>query len=190
MTAKNMMLEIPRISTRLEAIACVDQIENRHIVGRIFCPYLEDDRPFCSLAELVFQLDAVCDLVGEPAAVFERRSFAKAAAKKPLPFEERLKAEAARDPAPSIRRNHFKSGEQNFKITVCFRQYASMQGVLTRLEARGAGAPGAQKKFRSALELQYLVADALGMLSSAELSCAGQLEKSPLPAQPWGRKTY
>ncbi len=118
---------------------CVDTYENAVMTGRLYNPYLETGKEFGSLVQFLKQMDETLDEMAFPQSFTAARSFAPA----PKTVQS----------APDTDRQTGKRA--TFSVRILFRQNASWQGSVTWLEG------GMEQSFRSALELIFLMDNAL-----------------------------
>lgn len=118
---------------------CVDSYENGTITGRLYNPYLESGRSFSNLMQFLLEMEQTLDTMAFPQSFTAARSFVPTLRKAPgLPESDILTGETA-----------------TFAVKVIFRQNASWQGSVIWLEG------GREQSFRSALELVFLMENAL-----------------------------
>ena len=118
---------------------CVDSYENSVLTGRLYNPYLESGKEFGSLMQFLQEMDRALDDMAFPQAFTAVRTFA------PVP--------KALQTAPETERQTGKLA--TFSVRILFRQNASWQGSVTWMEG------GMEQSFRSALELAFLLDNAL-----------------------------
>lgn len=118
---------------------CVDSYENSVLTGRLYNPYLESGKEFGSLMQFLQEMDRALDDMAFPQAFTAVRTFA------PAP--------KALQTAPETERQTGKLA--TFSVRILFRQNASWQGSVTWMEG------GMEQSFRSALELAFLLDNAL-----------------------------
>ena len=118
---------------------CIDSYEDGVLSGRFYNPYLSDGRKFKSLTQFLLEMERSMDSMDFPKACTETRTFAP-------PVEG-----GEREDMPEF----LMGNKANFAVKILFRQNASWQGTVTWMEGRQ------EKSFRSALELIFLIDNAL-----------------------------
>ena len=120
-------------------IVCVDSYENSVLTGRLYNPYLESGKEFGSLMQFLQEMERTLDDMAFPQSFTAVRTFA------PVPKPAQA--------APETERQAGKLA--TFSVRILFRQNASWQGSVTWMEG------GMEQSFRSALELAFLMDNAL-----------------------------
>lgn len=118
---------------------CVDHYKEDVFAGRFYNPYMKNGGEFKSLMQMLLKMEQMLDAMEFPQSFTQKRSFAD---------YPRLKTGP-----PST---EFSQGKlATFAIKIIFRQNTSWQGSILWLEW------GEEQSFRSALELIYLMNNAL-----------------------------
>ena len=155
---------IPRIGGQWPEYAhtlkiCVDSFDAQLAEGTLFTYYFENAWAFHSLDQLLFALDSVAQLAGQPQADTElRRGFAAPVhRRKPVNEGERTWTQPKHQiPYYTVDELKAKHGRlANFHLRIFARQHSRMQGVLVWEEGKK------EMTFRSELELLLLLRDAL-----------------------------
>ena len=120
-------------------MVCVDAYKDGAISGRFYNPYLNTGQEFANLMQFLTQMDQTLDVMDFPKPFTTTRTFA------PVP---RSQGETA-DEEEQIGKL------ATFAVRILFRQNSSWQGSVTWLEG------GMEQSFRSALELIFLMDNAL-----------------------------
>ena len=118
---------------------CVDSYENGTLSGRFYNPYLNAGRKFDNLMQFLLEIDQALDAMAFPQSYTMTRTFAPAEKTKTGPPGEKLQ----------------RGRLATFAVRIIFRQNSSWQGTVTWLES------GQEQSFRSALELVFLLDNAL-----------------------------
>ena len=118
---------------------CIDSFTNDVPVGRFYNPCLPEGRAFCSMAQLLREMEHILDAMDFPRAFSEVRSFAPP-------------SELLRQSCPAQQQTGRLA---TFAIRILFRQNMSWQGSVTWLEGQQ------EESFRSVLELILLICNAL-----------------------------
>ena len=120
-------------------MVCVDAYRNGAMTGRFYNPYMNTGQEFRSLAEFLRMMDDALDDMNFPQSFTAARTFT------PTP---KVKGGAAETES--------RTGKAaTFAVRILFRQNASWQGSVTWVEG------GMEQSFRSALELIFLMDNAL-----------------------------
>ncbi len=137
----------PSNSTR--TLVCVNKVIAHDPTGTFFNPYMNGERKFTGIINLIDQMDAFFDQQGFPQAFNQYRSFQKTSSNRSNQAEEVV--EQMGEEMFEIKRGE----KATFVIQVQFRQNSTWQGTITWTE---------QKKiqhFRSTLEMIKLMDSAL-----------------------------
>jgi len=118
---------------------CIDSYEEGVLSGRFYNPYLTGGRAFKSLSQFLLEMEKAMDAMDFPKAFTETRIFAP-----PTEVGEREE-----------HTDFLMGNKANFAVKILFRQNSSWQGTVTWMEGRQ------EKSFRSALELIFLIDNAL-----------------------------
>ena len=124
--------------------------EERIISGRLINPFYAEAKPFHGMVQLISLIENICDELNFPEQTLEMRDFNG--------FGERMKL-------TECNKNNSESVITRFNICLHFRQNASWQGSLSRLEHKETA------NFRSVLELIYLIDTVLLGLIENHTSC-------------------
>ena len=126
------------------SLLCIDSYDNKTLTGRIYNPYLRDEKRFDNIMQLLIIAEELFDMMDYPQPFNTTRKFWT----NPLissSFSEDNKTVAAPP-----------QGEMaNFLLKVIFRQNASWQGSLSWLDQNR------EESFRSVLEFLKLIDEAL-----------------------------
>lgn len=120
-------------------MVCIDSYENGVPVGRLYHPYLDDARPFCSTMQFLQDMEQLMDQMEFPKAFTAIRTFAQPS----------MCATGPPGAEPQI------GNAATFAVKLLFRQNASWQGSVTWIEGQR------EQGFRSVLELLLLMDSAL-----------------------------
>jgi len=152
-------------------IVCIDSFEERVAKGRLHNYYFAGEDNFTGLDQLLFAMEEVMEQAETPIRDSKFRRPGNTSARKKMSKKELnviLSSESMLKPQPHYTPDtlYIKRGEvTNFYIYPMYRSHSSLQGIMAE-----AGKNPRQFKFRSEMELLYLLRDAIIRAKSREKS--------------------